>query len=130
MYVWPKFSLEVLVDGFNITIYDVSNCASLQAFEDAEMLIGNLPVDISDEELLEFLAEVGEVESVQILRDAAGRGRGFAFVSIASTKQRQQAMLTLQNCEFKGRILTISEAQQRSKNKETSFWSELFRFNK
>ncbi len=50
------------------------------------MLIGNLPLDTSDTELVEFFGKIGKVGRVEILKDKAGRGRGFAFVTMTDQK--------------------------------------------
>jgi RNA recognition motif-containing protein len=91
------------------------------------MLIGNLPLDASEEELSDLFSTVGKVSEVKILKDKEGRGRGFAFVTMADQKQNKEALFSMDNSEFKGRIISVSLAKKAPPQKFNGFLSSLFR---
>jgi len=111
---------------FNRSVYDIRSCAISQIREDG-MLIGNLPLDTSDKELVEFFGTVGKVGRVEILKDKAGRGRGFAFVTMTDHRAKQQAVSALHNTEFKGRVISVSPANGIPQPKPRGFLFNLFR---
>ena len=50
-----------------------------------KLYVGNLSFETSDAQLEELFGKAGKVESVRVMRDTeTGRGRGFAFVEMAS----------------------------------------------
>jgi RNA recognition motif-containing protein len=91
------------------------------------MLIGNLPLDASEKELSDFFSTVGKVSEVKILKDKEGRGRGFAFVTMADQKLNKEALVALDNSEFKGRIISVSLAKKAPPQKVNGFFANLFR---
>ena len=77
-----------------------------------KLYVGNLPFSAGEQELQDLFAGVGQVESVNIVRDmATGRARGFAFVEMASDEDAQNAISKLHNQPFGGRNLTVNEAR-------------------
>lgn len=93
------------------------------------MLIGNLPLEITEDELAKFFSTVGKVAQIEILKDKTGRGRGFAFVTMANQEQAEKAIATLQNAELRGRVLSISPARNSKQTKPKSFfgfWNQCF----
>jgi RNA recognition motif-containing protein len=92
------------------------------------MLIGNLQLETSEDELSKFFATVGKVASVQILKDKQGRGRGFAFVTMAKAEHIEAAVEKMHNAEFKGRILSVSPVETTQKQKRKSSLFGLFGF--
>jgi len=90
------------------------------------MLIGNLPLDTSEKELLDFFEEVGKVGRIELLTDKSGRCKGFAFVTMADRRQQEQVISALDNSPFKGRVLSVSLAKTLSQPKRLGFLSRLF----
>lgn len=76
------------------------------------MLVGNLPLDANENDLSDFFSTVGRVSEVRILKDKNGRGRGFAFITMADQKLTSEAARALNNTEFKGRIISVSPAKK------------------
>lgn len=77
-----------------------------------KLYVGNLPYQTTEEELEQFFAQAGAVETVRVMRDqATGRARGFAFVEMASEADAQNAVDTLHDRPFGGRNLTVNEAR-------------------
>ena len=77
--------------------------------------VGNLPHEVTDEELREAFEAFGEVTSVNIIKDRdSGQPRGFGFVEMPANAEGQAAISGLNGKEMKERTLTVSEARPRS----------------
>ena len=77
--------------------------------------IGNLPHEVTDEELREAFEAFGQVTSVNIIKDRdSGQPRGFGFVEMPANAEGQAAISGLNGKEMKERTLTVSEARPRS----------------
>jgi cold-inducible RNA-binding protein len=77
-----------------------------------KLYVGNLPFETSEQDLQTLFAGAGNVETVNVIRDAAtGRARGFAFVEMATDDEAQTAIRTLADSTFGGRQLTVNEAR-------------------
>ena len=75
-----------------------------------KIYVGNFSFDISEEALKECFAEVGTVESVQIMKEgASGRSRGFGFVEMSSEEEAKKAIEELNGKELDGRPLKVTE---------------------
>lgn len=75
---------------------------------------GNLPWDLSEDELREVFTAFGEVSSAKIIVDKfSGRSRGFGFVEMPNKKEGEAAIADLNGKEMKGRALRVSEARPR-----------------
>jgi len=80
-----------------------------------KIYVGNLPFDVTEEELRGEFASFGEVESVAIPTDRySGRPRGFAFVEMPSVSEGQAAITGLNGKTLKERTLNVSAARPRS----------------
>jgi len=61
-----------------------------------KIYVGNLPHEVTEQELREEFAAFGEVASVSIVKDKyTGQPRGFGFVEMASVSQGQAAIAGL-----------------------------------
>jgi RNA recognition motif-containing protein len=79
-----------------------------------KLYVGNLPYETGDSDLRDLFGRAGTVESVQVMRDmATGRGRGFAFVEMATDADARKAIDDLNEMELGGRRLTVNEARPR-----------------
>ena len=77
--------------------------------------VGNLPHEVTDEELREAFEAFGEVTSVNIIKDKySGQPRGFGFVEMPTNGEGQAAISGLNGKEMKERTLAVSEARPRS----------------
>lgn len=77
-----------------------------------KLYVGNLPYTTGEQDLEALFAEVGSVESVNVMRDmATGRARGFAFVEMATDDEAQKAIERFNDHAFGGRNLTVNEAR-------------------
>ena len=78
------------------------------------LYVGNLPYQITDQELNDLFSEIGEVQSARVMNDReTGRSRGFGFVEMASDEETQQAISAVNESEVEGRALVANEARER-----------------
>lgn len=83
-----------------------------------KIYVGNLPYEISEQELREEFAAFGEVTSVSIVKDKhSGGSRGFGFVEMASVSQGQAAITGLNGKSFKDQLLNVNAARPPSNNR-------------
>jgi RNA recognition motif-containing protein len=79
-----------------------------------KLYIGNLSFDTTQTDLEELFAQVGTVESANIITDRfSGQSRGFGFVEMASNKEAQAAIQRFDGHDLKGRTLKVNEARPR-----------------
>jgi RNA recognition motif-containing protein len=78
------------------------------------LFVGNLPYDVTEPDLRELFAPVGQLSTVIIPVDReTGRRRGFAFVEFSDSAQAEEATRRFNNQPFRGRNITINEARAR-----------------
>ncbi len=78
------------------------------------LYVGNLPFSVSEQDLEEIFAQVGTVESSNIVTDRdTGRSRGFAFVEMETQEAADAAIQNFNGRELDGRALTVNEARPR-----------------
>ncbi|KAJ7963439.1 Heterogeneous nuclear ribonucleoprotein like [Quillaja saponaria] len=82
----------------------------------AEVFIGGLPRDVSEEDLRDLCDPIGEVLEVRLMKDRdTGEGKGYAFVAFKTKEDAQKAIEELHSKEFKGKTLrcSLSETKHR-----------------
>ena len=78
------------------------------------LYVGNLPYEITQDQLQKLFAEVGAVESVDVITDKmTGRAKGFAFVDMATEKDAQEAIKKYNGYSLDDRTLVVNEARPR-----------------
>ncbi|RQP11168.1 MAG: RNA-binding protein [Chryseobacterium sp.] len=76
------------------------------------IFISNLNYSTQDNELRELFENYGEVQSAKIIMDReTGRSRGFGFVEMPDTSSAEQAVSELNQKDFQGKRLNVSEAR-------------------
>lgn len=79
-----------------------------------KLYVGNLSFETSSTELRTLFAEVGTVETVNVIEDReTGRSRGFGFVEMSSKAEGAAAIEKFNGQEVGGRPLRVNEAKQR-----------------
>ena len=77
-----------------------------------KLFVGNLPFETAETDLEQLFARIGNVESVNVVRDQmTGRPRGFAFVEMRTDEEAQRAIAELHESELGGRRLAVNEAR-------------------
>ena len=83
-----------------------------------KLYVGNLPYNISNDQLEAIFSKFGTPDSATVITDRdTGRSKGFGFVEFRNDEQARQAM-SLNGTEFGGRSLTVSEARPKTENRD------------
>jgi RNA recognition motif-containing protein len=83
---------------------------------------GNLPPELTEEELREEFTAFGKVESVSIVTDKyTGQSRGFAFIEMPVVSEGQSAITALNGKALKDKTLTVNAARPRPDNRGNSY---------
>ncbi len=82
------------------------------------IFVGNLPFSTSEDDLRDAFGAFGEVSSVKIIVDReTGRSRGFGFVEMPSDQEAQAAIQELDQKDYDGRQIRVSEARPREERR-------------
>lgn len=76
------------------------------------LYIGNLSIEITEEDLKANFSEIGKVVSVTLIKDKyTGLNRGFGFVEMGSEKEAQEAIQKFNGGQLLGNTITVNEAR-------------------
>lgn len=79
-----------------------------------KLYVGNLSFNTTETDLQDFFAQAGPVTEVLLVQDKfTGKSRGFAFVTMGSDADAQNAITQFHGKPFDGRNLTVNEARPR-----------------
>lgn len=74
--------------------------------------VGNLSLELTEDDLREAFENYGEVTSAKVITDKfSGMSRGFGFVEMPNNAEADKAIKGLNGQELKGNELKISEAR-------------------
>ena len=77
-----------------------------------KLYVGNLPYETTEADLQTLFEPIGQVSTVNIVRDrATGQARGFAFVEMSDAEGARRAIAELDRHQLGGRSLTVNEAK-------------------
>lgn len=80
-----------------------------------EIFVGNLPFDITEQEITDAFAAHGAVSGVKMLTDKfSGRFRGIAFVTMEDEAQALSAISALNGADLGGRPMRVDKSRVRS----------------
>ncbi len=81
---------------------------------DSRLFVGNLSYRTMENDLQDYFAQAGAVNSVDLMLDKfTGKSRGFAFIEFATAEGAKKAVEMFHNQEFQGRALTVNIARPR-----------------
>ncbi len=81
--------------------------------------VGNLPYEISDDELRKAFEAFGEVSSVNIVTDRnTGDSKGFGFIEMTVQSEAEEAIKQLDGSALKGRDIRVNQARPKSDDKK------------
>lgn len=84
-----------------------------------KLYVGGLSPQATPEELQALFAQVGTVESVNIINDRfSGRSRGFGFVEMATKEEALEAIAKLSGQELAGSPIVVNEARPREEKRD------------
>lgn len=79
-----------------------------------KLFVGNLSWHAEEQELQDLFSKAGTVTEVAIMRDKfTGRARGFAFVTMGTPEEAQEAIRQFEGQEFMGRPMKVNVARPR-----------------
>ena len=79
-----------------------------------KLYVGNLSFNTTENELQELFAQAGTVQEVSLMQDKfTGKSRGFAFITMGSDEDAQNAISKFNGQTIEGRPLTVNEARPR-----------------
>lgn len=83
--------------------------------------VGNLPYEVTEQEVNEVFSEYGTVKRVTIPVDReTGKVRGFGFVEMETESDESPAIEALDGAEWMGRELRVNKARPRKENNNRS----------
>jgi RNA recognition motif-containing protein len=78
------------------------------------LYVGNLPYQITSQELQDFFMSAGQVTDVAIVMDReTGRSKGFGFVEFATEEDAARAQSMFNGAQFRSRTLKVDLAKPR-----------------
>src|SRR4026207_769317 len=80
-----------------------------------KLYVGNLSFNTTENELQELFSQAGTVQEVTLMQDKfTGKSRGFAFITMSSEEDAQNAISKFNGQTVEGRALTVNEARPRA----------------
>jgi RNA recognition motif-containing protein len=87
-----------------------------------KIYVGNLPFDVTSDDLRNEFTPFGKVDSAEVIMDrATGRSKGFAFVEMPTVNEAQAAINALNGKMMKERAMTVSPARPRTEDRGGSY---------
>jgi len=81
-----------------------------------KLFVGNLPHEMTEEDLHALFTEAGHVASAKIIMDRyTGQPRGFGFVEMETKLEGQKAISMINGRNVEGRPLAVNEARPQQK---------------
>jgi RNA recognition motif-containing protein len=81
-----------------------------------KLYVGNLPYNISDDQLSNMFAKFGTPDSARVITDRdTGQSKGFGFVEFSDDARAKEA-LSLNGTEFGGRAIRVNEARPKNES--------------
>lgn len=79
-----------------------------------KLYVGNLSFNTTETQLQDLFAQAGPVQEVVLMQDKfTGKSRGFAFVTMSTDQDAQNAVTQFNGKSVDGRPLTVNEARPR-----------------
>jgi cold-inducible RNA-binding protein len=108
----------VFSDDFEIrssgTVWEGAVGLNDEIIMSTKLYVGNLPFDVTENDLREMLSQHGPVNEINVIMDKmTGQARGFAFVTMNTQEGATAAIQALNGKDWKGRSLTVNEARPR-----------------
>lgn len=87
--------------------------ANLEKVEHMNIFVGNLPLEMTEDELRQEFAAFGQVMYVSVMSDkyiGSGQPRGYGFVEMPSKSEGAVAVAGLNGRTIRGRLIEVVEA--------------------
>jgi len=77
-----------------------------------KLYVGNLSYTVDSNQLTDLFAQVGSVDSANVIMDRdTGRSKGFGFIEMSADSEAQAAITKFNGTELGGRAMSVSEAK-------------------
>ncbi len=87
----------------------------------ANIYVGNLSRDVTEDDLKEAFEAFGEIASVSVIKDKySAEPRGFGFIEMPSKDEAQSAIDGLNGTDLKGQSLNVNEARPSTESRGRS----------
>ena len=91
-----------------------------------KLFVGNLPYSMTQDELHNTFAEVGNVISAAVIVDKmSGRSRGFGFIEMEDA-DAERAIAELNGKDIGGRKLVVNEARAKEERPQRRFSNDRY----
>lgn len=91
---------------------------------DSKLYVGNLSYDTTEDGLREKFAEFGSVVAVEMIKDRdTGRAKGFAFVTMTTQEEAENAIKMLNGKMLDNRELKVNIARPREERPRKSSYN-------
>lgn len=77
------------------------------------LYVKNLSDETDDDKLSQEFSKFGSITSAKIMRDAAGKSKGFGFVCFQSPEEATKAVTAMNGCMFDSKPLYVALAQRK-----------------
>jgi RNA recognition motif-containing protein len=92
---------------------------------ETKLYVGNLSYDTTEEGLRTMFAKAGTVVSVDMIKDRyTGRMKGFAFVTMNSAEEAQEAIKILNEKMLDDRAIRVNVAKPREESSRGSYGNQ------
>ena len=82
-----------------------------------DIYVGNLPYDVTDNDLQKLFEQYGQVESARVVMDRdTGRAKGFGFVTMNDRAEAEKAIAATNEKDMNGRALRVNESQPKPRD--------------
>ena len=82
--------------------------------------VGNLSRQTTEDDLRQAFEALGQVESVNIIKDRfSGESRGFGFVEMPSKQEAQKAIEEMNGKDLMGRAVNVNEARPKTNRRDS-----------
>ncbi|MBT5230635.1 MAG: RNA-binding protein [Methylococcales bacterium] len=79
-----------------------------------KIFVGNIPFQVTEDELVDAFTDFGDVEQVNIVTDSkTGRSKGYGFITMQNASEAQDAVKILDDSSFHGRNITVNIAKNK-----------------
>ena len=86
------------------------------------IFIAGLSFNVNDADLANLFEEYGEITSAKVIMDRqTGRSKGYGFVEMEDNEAATKAIAELNDAEYDGRKISVSEARPREERPRRDF---------
>jgi RNA recognition motif-containing protein len=86
----------------------------MRSILEVKLYVGNMSYDMTEDQLRTLFAEAGVVSAVELIKDRnTGRSKGFAFITMGSQAEAENAIKLINGREVGGRPLLVNTAKPR-----------------